>query len=124
MKGMTLVHHSWAYHCGCPSTLAPFQLKPGVQFKNFNGVLFTSLNLGIGIKVTTVTRSRLFFTSSKNQKFVPYSTNNLFLSDPRVSWTLVVEDYPWLSLQAKESAPAGSSFKSTPISQPTGALTC
>ena len=95
---MTLAHHSWAYHLGCPSSLAPLRLKSVVQFENFNGVLFTSLNLGIGIDVTTVTQLRMFFTSPRNQKFVPYSAYNLFLSDLGVSWTLVVEDDPLLSL--------------------------
>ena len=81
---MTLVHHSWAYRCGCPSTLAPGQVKSGVQLENFKGVLFTSLNLGRGINVTTVTWSKLFLTSPRNLKFVPYSAYNLFLSDPGV----------------------------------------
>ena len=79
-------------------SIAPFQLKSVVHFENFNGVLFTSLNLGIRIDVTTVTRLRLFFTSPKNQKFVPHSAYSLLLSDPGVSWTLVVEGDPLLSL--------------------------
>ena len=69
-----------------------------MQLENFNGVHFTSRNLGIGIDVTTVTLSRLFFTSPRNQKLVPYSACNLFLSDPGVSLILVVEDAPLLSL--------------------------
>ena len=91
---MTLVHHSWAYHWGCPSSLAPFHVKSAVQLENFNGIGFTSQNLGIGIDVTTVTLSRSFFTSPRNQKLVLYSACDLFLSDPGVSLTLVVEDAP------------------------------
>ena len=44
------------------------------------GFILKSLNLGIGIEVTTDTLSSPFLTSPIYLKFIPYSGNNLFFS--------------------------------------------
>ena len=51
--------------------------KLSVQFLKCIGLVFISLNLGIGMEVTTETLSKPFLISPTYLKLVPYEANNL-----------------------------------------------
>ena len=79
MYGITLAHQLLTILLKSSEGSSELELKSSVQFLKCMGLVCISLNLGIGMEVTTDSLSKLFLISPTYLKLVPYQANNLFI---------------------------------------------
>ena len=72
MYGITLAHQSFTILLKSSEGSSELEQKSSVQFLMFIGLVCVSLNLGIGMEVTTDTLSKPFLISPTYLKLVPY----------------------------------------------------
>ena len=96
MYGITLAHQSFTILLRLSEGSSELEQKSSVLFLKCIGLVCMSLNLGIGMEVTTDTLSKPFLISPTYLKLVLYEANNLLFPVPGFGTILVFTQRNWL----------------------------
>ena len=91
MHGITLAQQLFTVLLKSSEGSSESERNSSVKFLKCIELICISLNLGVGMEVTTDTPSRPFLISPTYLKLVPYEANNLLLPVPGFGTILVKE---------------------------------